>query len=255
MPCTIVNLTGTISSKGTQPPKISVLNGSRKALPKPALSSKCSLLGSSTRSSVHSTRSSTSSDYSTNTSSGTPAKSTLMTARRNPGKSGNIGIGPSGSVPKTPSRVAPKNKLPASTLSAYLTSAKISSSVSPASSISEWSSASSSSSLVNQRSNNSRTSLDTSSCRSMDGDNILLDPRNHSAGQTAERHENQGVILTSNTSKKSSTQAGTLQAPMKPSGLRMPSPKIGYFDGVSLLGLSHFINITISVMDDQGSYA
>ncbi|KAI3447620.1 hypothetical protein Pfo_004285 [Paulownia fortunei] len=226
----------TVSGKGTQPPKISALSGARRALPKPAVSSKCSLLGSSTTSRVHSTRSSTSSDSSSNMSSGTPAKSTLMTARRNPGKSGNIGTGPSGSIPKTPSRASLKNKLPSSTLSAYLMSAKISSSGSPASSISEWSSASSSSSsMVNQRSNNSRTSLDTSSCRSMDGDNIPLDPRNHSADRTADSHENQGVILTSNNSKKSSTQTGTLHAPMKPSGLRMPSPKIGFFDGVKSL--------------------
>ncbi|KAK6126036.1 hypothetical protein DH2020_040150 [Rehmannia glutinosa] len=223
----------TVSSKGTQPPKVSSLNGPRRALPKPALSSKCSLSGSSTISRAHSTRSSTSSDSSSNMSTGTSVKPTLMAARRNPGKNGDVGTtGPSGSIPKTPSRATLKNKLPSSTPSAYLMSAKISSSVSPASSISEWSSASSSSSsMVNQKYSNSRTSLDTSSCRSMDGDSIPLDQRNKSDDRAAEGHGNQGVSLTSNNSKKSSTQAGNLHAPAKPSGLRMPSPKIGFFDG------------------------
>ncbi|KAL8036161.1 hypothetical protein ABFX02_12G141400 [Erythranthe guttata] len=226
----------TVSSKGTQPPKVSVLSGARKALPKPAMSPKCSMLGSSTTSRVLSTRSSTSSDSSSNMSSGTPAKSTL-TARRNPGKIGNVSNGPSGSIPKTPSRGAVKNKLPSSGLSAYLTSAKISSSVSPASSISEWSSvSSSSSSMINQRSNNSRTSLDTSSCRSMDGDIVRLDPKTNSTDRTANGHGNQGVVLPSNNLKKSSAQTGILHPPTKPSGLRLPSPKIGFFDGVKSSG-------------------
>ncbi|KAL7133409.1 hypothetical protein ABFS83_12G138600 [Erythranthe nasuta] len=226
----------TVSSKGAQPPKVSVLSGARKALPKPAMSPKCSMLGSSTTSRVLSTRSSTSSDSSSNMPSGTPAKSTL-TARRNPGKIGNVSNGPSGSIPKTPSRGAVKNKLPSSGLSAYLTSAKISSSVSPASSISEWSSvSSSSSSMINQRSNNSRTSLDTSSCRSMDGDIVRLDPKIHSTDRTANGHGNQGVVLPSNNLKKSSAQTGILHPPTKPSGLRLPSPKIGFFDGVKSSG-------------------
>ncbi|KAK6126200.1 hypothetical protein DH2020_040081 [Rehmannia glutinosa] len=137
----ILNLTATVSSKGTQPPKVSSLNGPRRALPKPALSSKCSLSGSSTISRANSTRSSTLSDSSSNMSTGTSIKPTLMTARRNP---------------------------------AYLMSAKISSSVSPASSISEW---------------------------SMDGDSIPLDQRNKSDDRAAEGHGNQGVSLTSNNSK------------------------------------------------------
>ncbi|XP_057801468.1 uncharacterized protein LOC131016762 [Salvia miltiorrhiza] len=223
---------GSVSGKVTQLPKVSALGGSRKMLPKPAVSSKCSSVDSSTTSTVPSTRSSTSNDK-TSTSSGNAAKPTLMTARRNLGKSSNSSTGPSGSIPKTPSRALPKNKLPASNLSAYLMSTKISSSVSPASSISEWSSASSTtSSVVNLRSNISRSSLDTSSCRSVD-DNMHLDPRHKVAGQKAERQGNQGAISTSNSSKKSSATSGTLQVPMKPSGLRLPSPKIGFFDGSS----------------------
>ncbi|KAK4432426.1 hypothetical protein Salat_1004700 [Sesamum alatum] len=223
---------GIASSKGTQPSKASVVSGARRVLPKPAVSSKASLLGSSTTSRVQATRSSASSDSASSMSSGTPAKPTALAPRRNAGKSGNVGTGLSGSIPKTPSRALPKNKPAPSKLSAYLMSAKISSSVSPASSISEWSSASSSSSsMFNQRSSNSRTSLDTSSCRSVDGDVILLDPSNESADQTADVHGNQEVSLTSNILRKSSTQTGTGQALTKPSGLRMPSPKIGFFDG------------------------
>ncbi|GFQ03888.1 hypothetical protein PHJA_002532600 [Phtheirospermum japonicum] len=222
----------TVSGKVTQPPKVSSLGGSRRALPKSALSSNSSLLASSTTSSVHSTRSSTSSDGSTNTSSRiNPVKPNLMMARRSTGKSGDVGTGPTSSVPKTPSRATMKNKLPSSsTRSAYQMSAKIPSSVSPASSISEWSSvSSSSSSMVIPKSSNSRTSLDTSSCRSMEGDVIPSEPRKHSAGRTADGHENQGV---SNNSKKTSTQTGgNLHAPSKPSGLRMPSHKFGFFDG------------------------
>ncbi|KAK6152413.1 hypothetical protein DH2020_015048 [Rehmannia glutinosa] len=247
----------TVSGKGTQPPKVSSLNGPRRALPKPALPSKSSLSGSSITSRAHSTRSSTSSDSSSNMSTGTSIKPTLMTARRNPGKNGDVGTtGPSGSIPKTPSRATLKNKLPSSIPSAYLMSAKISSSVSPASSISEWSSASSSSSsMVNQKYSNSRTSLDTSSCRSMDGDSIPLDQRNKSDDRAAEGHGNHGVSLTSNNSKKYSTQAGNLHAPAKPSGLRMPSPKIGFFDGVSFESYSfcQFI-LNISVMDVTVGY-
>lgn len=223
--CAKIELTGPAFGKGAQPSKVSVLSGSRNVLPKPAVSSKSSLLGSSTTSSVHSSRSSTSSDSSTNTSSGIPAKPTIVTARRNIGKTSNVGA--PASISKIPSRAplraAPNNKLPASSLSDYVKSSKISSSVSPASSISEWSSASSSSSMANQRSSfNSKTSFDTSSCKSMDG------------GPTAGK---QGVLLASNASKKTSTQAGALQAPSKPSGLRMPSPSIGFFDGVSHLSL------------------
>ncbi|KAL0344608.1 UNVERIFIED_CONTAM: hypothetical protein Sradi_4292100 [Sesamum radiatum] len=211
---------GIASSKGSQPPKVSVVSGARRVLPKPAVSSKSSLLAASTTTRVQPTRSSASSDSASSMSSGTPVKSSALTPRRNTGKSGSVGTGPSGSIPKTPSRALLKNKPAPSKLSAYLMSSKISSSVSPASSISEWSSASSSSSMFNQRSNNSRTSLDTSSCRSVDGDIIRLDPSNGPADQTADVHGNQEVSLTRNISKKSSTQTGTGQALTKPSGYK-----------------------------------
>ncbi|KAL6519392.1 hypothetical protein OROGR_018712 [Orobanche gracilis] len=191
--------------------------GVRRALPKPAPSSNSSLLSS--LNTVHSARSSTSSDSSSSKSSRTnPDKPNLMILRRNTGKGSNVGTAPSGPVPKTPSNATLRNKLPPS-------SSKISSSVSPASSISEWSSVSSSSSMVNQKYSNSRTSLDTSSCKSMEGDIIPLDSRTGGEG-------NQGLMLTSNYPKKSSMHTGgNLQALAKPSGLRMPSNKFGFFDG------------------------
>lgn len=79
----------------------------------------------------------------------------------------------------------------------------------------------------------------------MDGDILPLVPR--SANQSANENQNQGVSLTSNISKKSSAQHGDLQASV-PSGLRMPSPKIGFFDGVSF-GPSLFVSIKISIMN------
>ena len=132
----------------------------------------------------------------------------------------------SGSTLRTPSRTAVRNKTLSanSHLSAYLMSTvKLSSSISPASSISEWSTESSSStSTVNQRSNDSRANLGTSSpC--------------HSTSSHTVRPENQVTGLLSQSVKKSMIGTSTLHHPgsTKPSGLRMPSPKIGFFDGVS----------------------
>ncbi|GER57309.1 protein kinase protein with adenine nucleotidealpha hydrolases-like domain [Striga asiatica] len=215
-----------LSTKGTQPTKVlSSLGGARRAS-----SSGSSLLPSSTQNSVQSRRSSTSSNSSSNISSKiNPVKSNLMPARRNTGKTSNIGTGPSASIPKkVPSRATPKTKLP-STLS------KISSNVSPARSISEWSSvsSSSSSSMVSQKFSNSANSIDTSSCRSADSDLIPLDPTNPSVGETADGPEYHEVILTSENSKKPTSQTGgKLHTPGKPSGLRMPAHKFGFFDGV-----------------------
>ncbi|KAA8518799.1 hypothetical protein F0562_016427 [Nyssa sinensis] len=116
-------------------------------------------------------------------------------------------------------------------------SSKFSSSISPASSISDWSSESSSSvSTVNQRSNKLRISLDSSSsCRSVESDIPLLDLQKHSNDQISDGGENQVTGSTSQNVKKATTQIGSLAAPTKPSGLRMPSPKIGFFDGVKSL--------------------
>ncbi|XP_073273792.1 uncharacterized protein [Primulina huaijiensis] len=221
-----------VSEKVAQPPKPSILNGYQRPLPKPALISKSSSLRSSITSRVQSTRSHTSSNSYHRMSSNAPAKSSLAAVRRNPVKSSSSFSASSSPIPKVPSRGTLRNKPSPSTLSAYVKSTKISSGVSPASSISEWSSVSSSCSVINQRSSNSRTSLETDCSISLRSDTILLDPRNHSANQLAEGQENHELCLPVNSSTKSSARVSALQAPVRPSGLRMPSPKIGYFDGV-----------------------
>ncbi|XP_073145955.1 uncharacterized protein [Henckelia pumila] len=222
-----------VSEKVAQPPKPSIFCGAQRPLPKPALPSKSTSLRSSTTSRVQSTRSHTSSDSYSSMSSNATAKSSLVAARRNTVKNSSSFSASCSPIPKVPSKGALRNKPSQATLSAYVKSTKISSSVSPASSISEWSSVSSSSSVIKQRSSNSRTSLETDSCRSLSSDTTLVDPRNHSADQLADEQENHELGLSVNSStKKSSTRVSTLQAPVRPSGLRMPSPKIGYFDGV-----------------------
>ncbi|KAL2485261.1 endochitinase A [Abeliophyllum distichum] len=221
----------TVSSKGTQVSKVHALSGTRNVLPKPALSSKSSSSGSSTTSKMQSRRSTSSNST---TSSETTAKSSLLIARRNPIKSSTLNSASSGSIPKTLSKAKLKNEPSSSALSDHLVSTKTSN-VSPTSSIGELSSASSSSSsMVNQRSNNSRSSLDTSSGRSVDGDIVSLDLKNQCTNQIADGHKSRGTASPGNITRKSSTQAGTLssRAPLKVSGLRMPSPKIGFFDGV-----------------------
>ncbi|CAI9779023.1 unnamed protein product [Fraxinus pennsylvanica] len=221
-----------VATEGARASKVPVLSGTRKVLSKPALSSKSSSSGSSTTSNMQSTRSTSSNST---VLSETTAKSSLMTARRNPIKSSTHNSASSGSIPKTLSKAKLKNNPSSSTLSAYLVST-MTSNVSPTSSIGELSSASSSSSsssTINQRSNNSRNSLDTSSCRSVDGDIVSLDLKNQNIDRIADGHKSRETASPGIT-RKSSTQAGTLSSrpPLKVSGLRMPSPKIGFFDGV-----------------------
>lgn len=136
-------------------------------------------------------------------------------------------------IQKTPSRLASKVNTPIgnSRLSSYLISqTKHSSGISPASSISEWSTESSSNSTHELRSNNSRASLHSISSKriSIDSD-ASHDGRTPSVGL-----HTQTTGLLSQSVKKTSSQSSILPpASMKPSGLRLPSPKIGYFDGVS----------------------
>ncbi|XP_027767528.1 uncharacterized protein LOC107031458 [Solanum pennellii] len=220
--------TGT-SVRGAQTPKASALNKTNRVLPKPATSMKPSSVGSSPAMKMHATRSS--SDSSGSTSSDKTAKSSIPVARR---KIDSKPIAqPSASAKlKTPSKAALKSKLPSgnSAVSAYLMSSKINANISPASSISEWSSVSSSSSAI-QRSSKLRTSFDTSSCRSFDSDTSALDMNNQLIDQKSDKPEIRGTTLP----RESSKQAGSVSRPasmMKPTGLRMPSPKMGYFDGV-----------------------
>ncbi|XP_028112680.1 uncharacterized protein LOC114310783 [Camellia sinensis] len=217
--------------------KIHGLGGSCRAVHKPALSSKASSSSSSTLSKTK-----------------PPPKSSSLTDSSGSASSANVGISPvnstrrkivsssvnptsSSSILKTQAKVALKKK-GQSGLSACLMSSKLSSNnTSPASSISEWSSESSSStSTVNQRSNTSRASIDTSSpCTSLDnGAPSPLDHRNQSNDQISDRHEIKATRLSSENVNTTSMQTGAHVRPdmVKPSGLRMPSPKIGFFDGV-----------------------
>uniref|UniRef100_M0ZNB9 Uncharacterized protein n=1 Tax=Solanum tuberosum TaxID=4113 RepID=M0ZNB9_SOLTU len=219
----------TASVRGAQTPKASALNKTSRVMPKPTTSMKPSSVGSSPAMKMHATRSS--SDSSGSTSSDKTAKSSIPVARR---KVDSKPIAqPSASAKlKTPSKAAVKSKLPSgnSAVSAYLMSSKINANISPASSISEWSSVSSSSSAI-QRSSKLRTSFDTSSCRSFDSDTSTLDINNHLSDQKSDKPEIRGTTLP----RESLKQAGSVSRPasmMKPTGLRMPSPKMGYFDGV-----------------------
>ncbi|XP_009797648.1 uncharacterized protein [Nicotiana sylvestris] len=223
--------TSTASVRGAQTPKASASNNASRVLPRPAMSMKAPSVGSSAAMRIPSTRSS--SDSSGSTSSDKTAKSSLPAARRKVDSSKPTAQPSASAKLRTPSKAALKSKVPSgnSAVSAYLMSTKINSSISPASSISEWSSASSSSSAaMNQRSSNLRISLDTSSCRSFDSDTSTLDLKNHLSDQTSNKPEIVGTPSTRGSLK----QAGTISRPasMKPTGLRMPSPKMGYFDGV-----------------------
>ncbi|KAG5584438.1 hypothetical protein H5410_044872 [Solanum commersonii] len=219
----------TASVRGAQTPKASALNKTSRVLPKPTMSMKPSSVGSSPAMKMHATRSS--SDSSGSTSSDKTVKSSIPVARR---KVDSKPIAqPSASAKlKTPSKAVVKSKLPSgnSAVSAYLMSSKINANISPASSISELSSVSSSSSAI-QRSSKLRTSFDTSSCRSFDSDTSTLDINNHLSDQKSDKPEIRGTTLP----RESLKQAGAVSRPasmMKPTGLRMPSPKMGYFDGV-----------------------
>lgn len=214
--------------RGAPGSKITGLCESHGFVPRPTQSSKSSSKRSLPAAKTEPTTSSSSFDSSGSTPSDNIGKSSTNTMRRK-FDSRTSNPPPSGSTLKIPTRTAVRNKTLSanSHISAYLMStAKLSSSMSPASSISEWSTESSSStSTVNQRSSNSTASLGTSSpCKG------VCEDRNasHTVGP-----ENQVIGLLSQSGKKSTTGTGTLHHPAstKPSGLRMPSPKIGFFDG------------------------
>eukprot|EP00257_Ricinus_communis_P019500 XP_015578511.1 uncharacterized protein LOC8283823 [Ricinus communis] len=201
--------------------KVPAVGGSRNTVPKPMLPVKSSLRSSvatkkqlttsSSIDSLESLSSDSSSNHSLNIakrkidsrtcSTGSTVKNTLRTASRN------------------------KNQPTSLLTSPYLKSLpKPSSSISPASSVSEWSSElSSPTSTINKRSNSSRPSLDNDHASQ-----VLASKNKCSVG-----HGTQVSGLPSECVKQVSRGSGGLVHPdsVKPSGLRMPSPKIGYFDG------------------------
>ncbi|KAF8402763.1 hypothetical protein HHK36_010853 [Tetracentron sinense] len=192
---------------------------------------------------------------SSSSSSDTTGKSPLNSSRR---KIDSRHANPAsfGSTLKTPQRILSRNKTESgnSRLSTNTMSmSKLSSSISPASSIDGWSSESSSStSTVNQRSDNSKEHIDTTSpCRRVSLNSVASqapDLQSHQHGQPCVGHESQGMRLLSQYAKKSSMGTGALSQPAstgvsrscKPTGLRMPSPKIGFFDAASLTPVSKF---------------
>ncbi|KAI7997090.1 hypothetical protein LOK49_LG10G01817 [Camellia lanceoleosa] len=212
-----------VPRKATPVSKIHSLGGSSRTEPKPALSSKPS---SATKKPPRSASSCDSSRSASSSNVGiSPVKSNRRTASR------TVNPTSSSAILKVPSKVVLKKKGQSGRL-AHLMSSKPSSNSSPASSISEWSSKSSSSTYtVNQRSTTSMASIDTSSPhRSIDSDILpALDHHNQSNDQISDIHENKVKRLASE-----NLQISTLPRPAKvqPSGLRMPSPKIGFFDGV-----------------------
>ncbi|XP_058210960.1 uncharacterized protein LOC131323272 isoform X1 [Rhododendron vialii] len=186
--------------------KVSGLGGPfRTAVPKPAPSSK---------------------SFSLNSVDGGKGISPVKSSRRRI-DSKTVNPVSSSSTLKNPSKVPLKKKG-----QAQLTISKRASNASPASSFSEWSSVSSSStSTANQRSNSSRVSIDTSSpCRSLDSDA----PPAFENHEQISMHEHEVNPHSSRNQQKASMQSGVLNRPAtgQPTGLRMPSPKLGFFDGV-----------------------
>ncbi|XP_042505510.1 uncharacterized protein LOC122082084 [Macadamia integrifolia] len=161
---------------------------------------------------------------------------------RNKTSSKTVNPASSGSTHVDPVRISSRTKIDSgnSHLSAYLVSmSKNYSSLSPASSIDGWSSESSSSTSVNQRSNNSKTSSSPRSGFSIDNDAPQsLDLQTHPHNQASFSYGSNGMELPSQCDVKSSVGTGALShlaatnvsRSIKPSGLRMPSPKIGFFD-------------------------
>lgn len=213
----------TVAGRGAPSSKVHGLGDSRSIVPRPMPSSKSSSMGSSTTVKTELRTSCSSFDSSGSTSSDNISKSPLKSMKRNVGPR-TINRLSSGSV-KTPSKIASRIKLQSGNpgLSTNFTlTPKLSPNISPASSVSEWSSESSSSTSAVNNSKSSRSSPRGS------------DIQNHSSDQFSMGHENQVKGTPSQAVNGVLSGTGTISRPAsaKPSGLRMPSPKIGFFDGV-----------------------
>ncbi|KAI4300235.1 hypothetical protein L6164_033632 [Bauhinia variegata] len=204
-----------ISGRVSSVSKASVVGGCRGNVPKPTLSSQSSSGSLATTK----TKSGTST-CSVGNASDNISKSFNSLKRKG---AGTVKSPITGSGVRTPSRNASRNKTESgnNSLSGLMSVTKLSPSVSPASSISEWSSESSSTSMAKPRSSGSRTSLDSSS------------RRNVSSGMDTSEPSNSRNLP--KCARTTSTRTVLPPAPRKPSGLRMPSPKMGYFDGVKSL--------------------
>ncbi|XP_050910645.1 flocculation protein FLO11 isoform X1 [Lathyrus oleraceus] len=200
--------------------KASVIGGSRGTEPKPTILSK-----STSGQSVSTKAKSVSSTSSGSNLSANIAKSPFNSARRKV-IAGNSKPPSSRPPVRTPSGFASRNKIESvnSSLSSLISANKLSSSISPASSVSDWSSeASITASVPKHMCDSSRSSID--SCSSSYSQ--ILHSDLSLEGREAQRS---GII--SPTARTASVAAVIPSALAKPSGLRLPSPKIGFFDGV-----------------------
>ncbi|KAL2345026.1 hypothetical protein Fmac_006311 [Flemingia macrophylla] len=206
--------------------KASVIGDSRRIVPKPTVPSK-----SPSGLPVSSKTKSMTSTSSGNNLSENIGKSSLSYLRRS--------YKPTSSCPavKTPSKS--KAEPGVSGLLSLLSAAKLSPSISPASSISDWSSSESSSSTLMAKPvcNSSRSSLDSGSSRKVSLDTDADQGTNSCIPQSDSHLERQEAQHIGITSQKERTTPGATVPPThkKPSGLRLPSPKIGFFDGVKPL--------------------
>ncbi|XP_024984752.1 microtubule-associated protein 4-like [Cynara cardunculus var. scolymus] len=223
-----------VIQKGTQPAKtrtaqgskITGLIGPRRGVPKPSSNSTSSSLSSSAAVKKEPSRQSSSCGSSGSFSGNDVKSSTTFSRRKTDSKTGKPAAAVS--VLKTPSRISIKSKAPPSRLSSHSLLSNLSSSISPASSISEWSSESSSSTSTTNRKSVSRARIDAGdSNRSLDGDAFDVSALSiHPTGRNSNHNGTQpGSVPPS--------QSGSLSRPpsVQPTGLRMPSPKIGFFDG------------------------
>ncbi|QHO46239.1 uncharacterized protein [Arachis hypogaea] len=140
------------------------------------------------------------------------------------------------SAVSTPSKIASTNKTEygPSNLSSLMSVNKHSSSVSPASSISDWSCESSSSASMAKNVCNSRTRIESSSSRQIlsDTDVERTNSQNLQNDSSIEGLKIQHTMFGSSSARIAPGETVLPPAPVKPSGLRLPSPKIGFFDGV-----------------------
>ncbi|GAU35333.1 hypothetical protein TSUD_337250, partial [Trifolium subterraneum] len=212
--------------------KASVIGGSRGTVPKPTVLSK----SNSSQSVSTKTKSATSTSSGVNLSDNI-GKSPFNSARK---KVTSVTTKlPSSRPPvRTPSGFASRNKSESgnSSLSSLISVNKLSSSVSPASSVSDWSSeASVSTSIPTHVCDSLRSSIDSTSSRKVLSDTNVDQGVNSQIPQSdtgLEKWEAQHNGIISQSVRTASVAAVIPTALAKPSGLRLPSPKIGFFDGV-----------------------
>ncbi|MBA0848598.1 hypothetical protein Goshw_004391 [Gossypium schwendimanii] len=230
----------TVTGRGTTVLKTPALGGSRNIVPRPKLSSKSSSC-SPASSKTELTSSCSSLESCASFSSNRTNKSSLNLIKH---KNGPRIVNPSsGSTISARSKIAPKGKIQAGSSkppTCLKSSTKFSSSISPTSSISEWSSGSSSSiSATNRSSNVVRDSLGTGSRKGLTTKrdaHQVVDSQNLPTGSEGDDTEVNGSLDESENKVSAGTSRLLHPGSVKPSGLRMPSPKLGFFDGVRSSG-------------------